>query len=196
MADTVPAKGGRTPRARRWTWVLAALAGLSVVAVLAAMDLFGGFVYERYEFQSERTELAEGRTLILMVYGSLTEYDSAGRHVERYGTPYRTSVFVRCDEPAETGCQRATEVREIGLTIIPRKGGATVNAPLSPVEVLPDSTTAGARGEVPLPSEEHVAVVTVRVETDAGVRTDTVRLPLLPIHHVEILSIADWFSRL
>ncbi|HEX6037252.1 hypothetical protein [Longimicrobium sp.] len=195
MADTVPRHGeaSRPGRMRRWMGP-----GIVILVVLGALWVIGLLrvtVYETYGFRSEEVALPEWRTLILQVEGGYAELDSAGRHVERWGSPYRTNVWVRCDRP-DTPCGRS-EVREIGLTLTPRRGGEAVVPPLSPVWLMPDSMTAHTIGQTPLAHEEHVAVVIVRTEVDsAAARTDTVRLALVPTFTTRTRSLRDWISRL
>lgn len=174
--------------------VMGAILAAAAAGLLVIVYVLGGFgksIYETSGFESARTGISKGRTVNLFVEGRYREYDSAGIHVERRGPPYHAELSVAGGP--------ASDVREIGLTLTPRRGGPPVVVDLYRMNLdLPgDSLFARAVGQgLSLAHEEHVAVVTVRTDTGAGVHTDTVRLRLVPTFTTRTVSIRDWFSRL
>lgn len=155
--------------------------------ILATLGGCRDALYQTYGFERKKATLRPGATVSLLLQGRSVAFDSAGRQVDRTGSPYWVVIYVDGVPPAD--------VREIGVTLTGRRG-ATISPPLSPLQVTSDSGTVFAEVHgVPLPHEDHVVTVSVRTAAGAETRTDTVRLSVRPTFSSENVSFLEWLSR-
>jgi hypothetical protein len=119
--------------------------------------------YRFYDF--EPVVMSEGQTSMQVVMsGAYASADSAGRHVERWGNPYRLGLYV-------TRPPDGIEVLSVRLTAM--ASGVEIVPALSRLRPLSGDTLRqlyAVTDEITLPHENHRVEVRVRLRSGATVR--------------------------